>query len=168
MPDAPEDCPCLQFACSGTVLTFHGIHRQADQSPWPVRVIVAVRALYRVSPAARHEAEQPTDGCDDEEDDAYPQQPVQGLREAAHQQKDNCNYTSNDQKRVHGQHIPFWGNPQRIFWIPDYAFLFTSIYFLQVLGSVPPLPGAFIAITSGPHRGVEFARCEQRHSSLYY
>ena len=126
VPDAPEDCPCLQFHCGGTVLTFRGIHRQADHSTWPVRVIVAVRALYRMSPAAGHEAEQPADSCDNEEDHAYPQQPVQGLREAAHQQKDNCNYTSNDQKRVHGQHIPFWGNPQRIFWIPDYAFLFTS------------------------------------------
>jgi hypothetical protein len=66
--------------------------------------------LYRVSPATRHEAQQPADGRNDEEDDAYPQQPTQGFSEAAYQEKNNCYYTSNDQKRIHGQHIPFWGN----------------------------------------------------------
>ncbi|BCW09021.1 hypothetical protein NtRootA4_00800 [Arthrobacter sp. NtRootA4] len=63
-----------------------------------------------MAPASRHEAQQPPDGRDDEKDNAYPQQPVQGLREAAHKKKNNCYYTSNDQKRIHGQHIPFRGN----------------------------------------------------------
>ncbi len=66
-------------------------------------------ALYRVASAARHEAQQPADGCDNEQDDAYPQQPVEGLGEATHNKKNNCYYTSNDQKRIHGQHVPFKG-----------------------------------------------------------
>ncbi len=32
-----------------------------------------------------------------------------GFGEAAYQEKNNCYYTSNDQKRIHGQHIPFLG-----------------------------------------------------------
>jgi len=71
---------------------------------------VRPRCLYRVSPAARHEAQQPANGCDDEEDDAYPQQPTEGFGEAAYQEKNNCHYAGNDQKCIHGQHIPFQGN----------------------------------------------------------
>lgn len=66
--------------------------------------------LDRMSPAARHKAQQPANGCDDEEDDAYPQKPAQCFGKAAYQEKNNCYYTSNDQKCIHGQHIPFWGN----------------------------------------------------------
>ncbi|GAA3272173.1 hypothetical protein AAU01_19640 [Paenarthrobacter aurescens] len=82
--------------------------------------------LYRVASAAGHKAQQPADGGDDEEDDAYPEQPAEGFGETAYQEKNNCYYTSNDQKRIHGQHIPFRGifdeSP-----IPVHAFRFTSI-----------------------------------------
>jgi hypothetical protein len=36
------------------------------------------------------------------------------------------------------------------------------------LGAFHRLQVPCIATTSGPHRGVKFARCEQQHSSLYY
>jgi hypothetical protein len=80
--------------------------------------------LNGVTPTSGHEAEKPSDGCDYQEDDAYPEEPVEGRGKTAHQKKNNCDNTSNDQKRVHGQHIPFCVNPEMtIFRVPDYAFL---------------------------------------------
>jgi hypothetical protein len=113
-----------------------------------------------MTPTVRHEAQQPANGRDNEEDNAYPQQPAQGLRESAHKKKNNCHYTSNDQKRIHGQHIPFRG----IFGesgIPDYAFRFTSMWLCRYQEAFPQPRSAFTVTSQRLHRWMKFAGREQ-------
>jgi len=58
-------------------------------------------SLLYVGSAAGNEAEEPADGCNDQQDQADPKQPADRLRESANEQKDDCHNACDDQKSVH-------------------------------------------------------------------
>lgn len=57
-------------------------------------------------PASRDETEQPDDDRNDQQDDTYPEQPLEGLNEAANEKQDNRDDRDDDNKCSHFNHFP--------------------------------------------------------------